>query len=110
MPQRAAAASTHHFTEPDRTTFDFREDTLLPETLPLTLAVKIRTHDGNVIFGQTAQQFIMKIFAAGSCRVAVTLLKSAAALVDIFFEAVVQIFVAASLRNFGLGVELYFIH
>jgi hypothetical protein len=33
-PQKAAAASTHHFIEPDRTTFSFREDTLLPETLP----------------------------------------------------------------------------
>jgi hypothetical protein len=29
--QSAAAASTHHFIEPDRTTFSFREDTLLPE-------------------------------------------------------------------------------
>jgi hypothetical protein len=40
-PQRAAAMSTHHFIEPDRTAFAFREDTLLPETLPLNLAVKI---------------------------------------------------------------------
>ena len=33
-PQRAAATSTHHFVESDRTTF-FCEDTLLPENLPL---------------------------------------------------------------------------
>jgi len=34
MPQRAAAASTHHLIELDRTTFAFCEDTPLPETLP----------------------------------------------------------------------------
>src|SRR5216684_1133003 len=110
-PQRAAAASTHHFVciEPDRTTF-FREDTLLPETLSLNLAVKIRTHDGDVVLGQAAQQLMMKIVAAGGGRVAVALLKSAAAFVDIFLETVVQILVTPAFRNFCLIIKFDFIY
>ena len=76
----------------------FRGDNLLPELLPFkptaknqppNLAVEIRTQDGDIVLGQTAQQLVIKIFAARGCRVAVALLKRAAAFVDVFLQAVV---------------------
>src|SRR6202050_5880423 len=76
----------------------FRGDNLLPELLPFkptaknqppNLAVEIRTQDGDVVLGQTAQQLAIKIVGAcGGCA-AVALLKRATALVDVFFQAVV---------------------
>ena len=40
---------------------------------------KIRAHDAGVIFGQAAQQLVLKIISTGRDRAAVTLLKGAAA-------------------------------
>lgn len=109
--------STHHFTEPDCTESDstepicsksdctksictaftfaeinycqslFFSNQLLK--LPPNLAVEIRAQDGDVVLGQTAQQLVIKIVGTRGCRTAVALLKRAAALVDVFLQAVV---------------------
>lgn len=82
-PQSAAAAIAHNF-KTDRATVIFREDTILPEPWP-QLAAEIRTHDGNVVFGEAAQQLLLKIIDAHRRRSAVALLKRSATLLDIFF-------------------------
>src|SRR5208282_4041708 len=70
---------------------------------------EIRSHDGCVVFGQAAQQLVLKIISGGGHGGAVALLKRASALVYVFLETVVQILVAAALGDLGLIVELDFV-
>lgn len=83
IPQTNLVVNTRNL-KPDRTAFFlFCADTLLPQP-SLQLMTEIGTHDGNVIFGQAAQQLMLEIVNAGCCRAAIPLLKRPPALVDIF--------------------------
>ncbi len=53
------------------------------------LAAEVRAHERNVIFGQTTQQFLVKIITAGRDRAAISLLIGSPTLVDIFLQPVV---------------------
>ncbi len=65
----------------------FRVDATARETQKLT--AEIRPHDGDVVFRQTANQFVLKIIPAGRDRAAIALVERAAALVDVFLQPVV---------------------
>jgi len=73
------------------------------------LVAEICAHDGDVIFGQTAQQFVLKVIRAGGYGTSVALLKRAATLVDVFLQTIIQVFVTPPFSNLGLIVELDFI-
>src|SRR5271154_675582 len=88
--------------------FTFRVETTARE-MP-NLVAEIRPHNRDVILSQTAHQLVLKIFPAGGDRAAVTLLKRAPALIDVFLQAVVQILVTPALCNLRLIVELDLIH
>ena len=74
------------------------------------LAMKVRPQQRNIIFGQAADEFGAEVIGAGRYGVAVALVVGRPALIDIFFEAIVQIFMLAAFRNFGLVVKLDLIH
>src|SRR5271165_2677128 len=76
---------------------------------PVLLA-EVRTHDGKVIFRQAAHDFLLKVVATGRGRTAVALLKRGAALFNVFFQAIVEVLVAAALGHLRLVVELDLIH
>jgi hypothetical protein len=53
------------------------------------LALKICAHDGTVVLGKAADQFLIEIFGAGCDGGAETLLIGGLALVDVFLQAIV---------------------
>src|SRR5689334_304341 len=75
----------------------------------LSISPKIGAHDGTIILSQAANQFLAKVVGAGGCGIAVPLLESAAALLDVFLQPVVEIFVLAAFGDFYLIVQLDFI-
>ena len=83
--QKSAAAKIHQTLETDRTTFYFSRKLRLPEKSTRSLTPEIWSHDGDVILGETPHQLVLKIIRARCYSAAVTLLKRAAALIDIFF-------------------------
>ncbi len=74
------------------------------------LFLEIRTHNRKIIFGKATNNFFLKIIATCCCGCSVTLLKRRTALVDVFLQAIVQVFIAAAFCDFRLIVELDFIH
>src|ERR1700683_3073841 len=60
------------------------------------LLPEVGANDGILVFRQAAYDFLRKIVAAGSPRVAVALLECGAALFDIFLEAIVEVPVPAA--------------
>ncbi len=65
----------------------FRVDATAREIQKLT--AEIRPHDGDVVFRQAANQLVLKIIPTGRHRAAVALVERAAALIDVFLQAVV---------------------
>jgi hypothetical protein len=65
----------------------FRVDATARESRKLT--AEIRSHHGDVVFRQTAHQFVLQIVPAGRDRAAIALVEGAAALIDVFFQTVV---------------------
>src|SRR5436189_275648 len=67
------------------------------------LSPKIGAHDGTVVFGQAAYQFVIEIIAARGRSIAITLPLGRPALLDVILQAVIHLFVlpsfAACLRN-----------
>src|SRR6059058_6527150 len=74
------------------------------------LSPKIGAHNGTVVFGQAAYQFVIEIIAARGRSIAITLPVSRTALLDVILQAVIDVFVLASFGDFGLVVQLDFIH
>src|SRR5437764_5609336 len=74
------------------------------------LSPKIGAHNGTVVFGQAAYQFVIEVIAARGRSIAITLPIGRTALLDVVLQAVIDIFVLASLGDFGLVVQLDFIH
>src|SRR6266550_2081419 len=74
------------------------------------LSPKIGAHNGTVVFGQAAYQFVIEVIAARGRSIAITLPIGRTALLDVVLQAVIYIFVFASLGDFGLVVQLDFIH
>src|SRR5712691_3624266 len=74
------------------------------------LSPKIGAHNGTVVFGQAAYQFVIEVIAARGRSIAITLPIGRTALLDVVLQAVIYIFVFASLGDFGLIVQLDFIH
>src|SRR5207302_184221 len=70
------------------------------------LSPKIGAHNGTVVFGQAAYQFVIEIIAARGRSIAITLPVSRTALLDVILQAVIDVFVLASLGDFGLVVQL----
>src|SRR5207247_2564016 len=68
------------------------------------LSPKIGAHNGTVVFGQAAYQFVIEIIAARGRSIAITLPVSRTALLDVVLQAVIYIFVLASFGDFGLVV------
>lgn len=65
----------------------FRVDATARESRKLT--AEIRSHHGDVVFRQTAHQFVLEIIPTGRDRAAIALVEGAAALIDVFFQTVV---------------------
>src|SRR2546425_977590 len=61
-------------------------------------------HNGTVVFGQAAYQFVIEIIAACGRSIAITLPVGRTALLDVVLQAVIYIFVLASFGDFGLVV------
>jgi hypothetical protein len=68
------------------------------------LTVKIGAKKRDVILSQAADQFAAKVVRDRCYSVAVALVVGRTALVDVFFEPIVQIFVLAAFGDFGLVV------
>src|SRR6185369_8574474 len=66
-----------------------------PTTVYL-LSPKIGAHDGNIIFGEAADDLIVEVISTGGGCVAVTFLVRPPAFFDVFLEPVVEIFVLAA--------------
>ena len=73
------------------------------------LVPEIRAHDGDVVFGKTAYQFMLKVIARSCNCIPVTFLVRAAALLDRFLEPIIKIFVLAAFGNLSLIIELHFV-
>src|SRR5574341_951210 len=71
---------------------------------------EIPAHDRGIILRQDADHFLIEVVAAGGGSLAVTLLVSGAALLDVFPQAVVEVALLPALVHFGLVVELDLIH
>ena len=70
------------------------------------LLFEVRAHDRKVVLGQAAYDFLREVIAARRNGVAVALLERGAALIDVFFQAVVEIFIAAAFVDLRLVVQL----
>src|SRR5437667_4074293 len=68
------------------------------------LSPKIGAHNGTVVFGQAAYQFVIEIIAARGRSIAITLPVSRTALLDVILQAVIDVFVLASFGDFDLVV------
>src|ERR1035438_1998632 len=81
------------------------------KTQPLNAALKpyllpeVGTHDGRVVFCETSYYFTLKVIGGSRNRGPVTFLVRRPALVDRFFQAVVEILVFSAFRNLRLVVE-----
>src|SRR5208283_2767219 len=70
------------------------------------LEAEVRPHNREIILGQAAHQFVLKVISARSDGATVAFLERPPALVDVFLQTVVQILVAPSFSHFRLVVEL----
>src|SRR6266478_5454492 len=73
---------------------------LKPYLLP-----KVGTHDGKVVFCETSYYFMLKVIAGSGNRIAVTFLVRRTALLDGFFQTIVEIFVFPAFGDLCLIVE-----
>src|SRR5260370_41502208 len=73
---------------------------LKPYLLP-----KVGTHDGEVVFCETSYYFMLKVIGGSGNRVAVTFLVRGTALLDGFFQTIIEIVVFSTFRNLCLSIE-----
>src|SRR5579872_5413803 len=66
----------------------FAKPRLLPEPSAI-LAVEIRTHDGDIILREAAEQLVVEVVPARRSCASVPLLESAATFVDVLFQPIV---------------------
>ena len=74
------------------------------------LMPEIRAHDGDVVFGETSYQFMLKVIAGSRNCIPVTLLVRAAAFLNRFFQTIVKIFVFPAFRDLRLIIKFDFVH
>src|SRR5258708_27526483 len=70
------------------------------------LVSEVRTHDGRIVCGETSYDLILKVSARCCNRLPVPFLVRRTALLDRFFQAVVEIFVFPAFRDLCLIIEL----
>src|SRR5260221_5658347 len=83
-----------------------RKPRLRNDALKPYLVSEVRTHDGRIVFGETSYDLILKVIARCCNRLPVPFLVRRTALLDRFFQAVVEIFVFPALRDLCLIIEL----
>src|SRR5258708_40250502 len=83
-----------------------RKPRLRNDALKPYLVSEVRTHDGRIVFGETSYDLILKVIARCCNRLPVPFLVRRTALLDRFFQAVVEIFVFPAFRDLCLIIEL----